>query len=66
MSQRPGIQITTHLPVDGGEHPNRYLPYVSAHVRTYWPAHADIEVVKDAMNRAHERALEEVERKMRS
>ena len=65
MSQRPGIQITVENPADGGDHPNRYLPYISAHIRAYWPAHAPLRDVLDSIHEAHERAIREATQKWR-
>lgn len=58
MSQRPGIQITKHESVDGGEHPNRYIPAVSAHIRLYWPAHVDLDTVTSTLEVAYTEALD--------
>lgn len=60
MSSRPGVQVTVKREADGGEHPNRYIGLVSAHVRVYWPPLADIREVYKALDDAHNEALDAI------
>ena len=59
MSARDGVQLTVNRPVDGGESPNRYVPFVSAHVRIYWPPGTDRDIIEDVAKQALYDALEE-------
>lgn len=60
MSRRNGIQLTVQRSADGGEHPNRFIPAVSAHVRVYWPPLATRQEIEDALNEAHIQALDRI------
>lgn len=61
MAQRPGVQLTAHRPADGGEHPNRYFPTISAHIRVYWPPKATRDEVLQALTDAYLQAGEEIQ-----
>lgn len=63
MSARPGIQITVKREADGGEHPNRYVGLVSAHVRVYWPPLAAVEEIRYALGDAYNAAWDAINEK---
>ena len=63
MSSRPGVQLTVRREAEGGEHPNRYIGLVSAHVRVYWPPLVDIDEIRYALGEAYEKALDEIDAK---
>ena len=60
MSSRPGIQITREYEADGGEHPNKYRPNVSAHIRVYWPPLATQSLIVATLDEAYWGALEAI------
>jgi hypothetical protein len=60
MSARPGIQITVRREAEGGEHPNRYVSCVSAHIRVYWPPKATREEIYAALGEAYGAALDAI------
>lgn len=59
-SARNGWQGTVKIPVPERESPNRQVPYVSAHIRVYWPGNATYEQIEEAMDRAFYEAQDEV------
>lgn len=63
MSSRPGVQVTVRREADGGEHPNRYVGLVSAHVRVYWPPLADVEEIRYALGAAYREAFDAINEK---
>lgn len=65
MSQRPGIQVTTQTPADGGEQPNKYPDEVSAHIRVYWPLLATPEQIYGALDDAHSEASDAIAAKLK-
>ena len=52
MTGRPGIETTVRLDADGGSTPNAYSPFISAHVRIYWPPRATDEQIEQALSAA--------------
>lgn len=62
MAPRPGFVVDHFTPADGGKPPNRYHPVVSAQVRCNWPPLATDEQIREALMRAYEKAVAEVER----
>lgn len=52
MSSRQGWQGTARIPVEEKPSPNRQEPYVSAHIRVYWPSNATEEQVLAAIDAA--------------
>lgn len=52
MSARPGIETTVRIDTDGGFTPNAYAPFISAHVRIYWPPPATEEQIELALEAA--------------
>lgn len=63
MSRRIGIQVTHIAEADGGEHPNKFVPLVSAHVRLYWPPLATEREVLDALTEGYLDAIGATRRK---
>lgn len=57
MSARPGFSVNVTEPADGGESPNRYMPWITAEIRCFWPPKATDAQVLDALQQAHEKAL---------
>lgn len=63
MSSRPGVEVTVQRPADGGEHPNRFIPFVSAHIRVFWPPLASEAEVALALAEATTEALKKIKEK---
>lgn len=57
MAARPGIIVDVQHDADGGDHPNKYNPVVSVHVRAYWPPLATQRQVEDALKEAYVASL---------
>lgn len=63
MSARPGISVDAKIPADGGEHPNKFRPEVSVHIRASWPPLATEIEVKAAMYNAIDAAWDAIAEK---
>lgn len=60
MSSRPGVVVNVERPAEGGESPNRYVPWITAQVRVYWPPTSSYAEVVAALNEAHRQALTDI------
>jgi len=49
MSQRSSAYASVAHPADGGEHPNRFMPWVTVDLRVFWPPKATNEEVNAAL-----------------
>jgi hypothetical protein len=60
-SARQGWQGTVKVPVKERESPNHQVPYVSAHIRVYWPGNATEAQILDAIDAAWWEAVQGVQ-----
>jgi hypothetical protein len=58
-SARQGWQGTVRVPTEERPSPNKQVPYVTAHVRVYWPGNATDAQVVEAITDAYDQAVTE-------
>ena len=63
MTRRPGIETTVRIETNGGTSTNAYAPYISAHIRVFWPPRATDVEIEYALNAAVDSARACIARK---
>jgi hypothetical protein len=65
MSARKGFAVKVQRDADGGQPPNRKVPFITVEVRAFWPDTVTLDEVLSALDAAHDEAADEAIVRMR-